>query len=57
MGVTSAPSEIVEHWLEHRNTVPPWNTILERNMVVDTVEVSAAWDAIGKRLRRRRRQR
>jgi alkyldihydroxyacetonephosphate synthase len=28
--------------------VPPWDSILERNMVADTVEVSAAWDAIGK---------
>jgi alkyldihydroxyacetonephosphate synthase len=48
MGATSAPSEVVEHWLEHRNNVPPWDSILERNMVADTVEVSAAWDAIGK---------
>jgi len=48
MGASAAPAEVVEHWLEHRNNVPPWDSILERNMVADTVEVSAAWDAIGK---------
>jgi alkyldihydroxyacetonephosphate synthase len=48
MGAAPAPVEVVEHWLQHRNNVPPWDSILERNMVADTVEVSAAWDAIGK---------
>jgi alkyldihydroxyacetonephosphate synthase len=48
MGATPAPADVVEHWLEHRNNVPPWDSILERNMVADTVEVSAGWDAIGK---------
>lgn len=46
-GLTLAPSDIVDHWLEHRNTVPNWSTFLERNVIVDTVEVSASWDAIG----------
>jgi alkyldihydroxyacetonephosphate synthase len=48
MGIASAPADIVEHWLDHRNNVPPWDAILERNMVADTVEVSAAWTDIGK---------
>ncbi|HXQ47632.1 MAG TPA: FAD-binding oxidoreductase [Caulobacteraceae bacterium] len=48
MGTAPAPADVVEHWLEHRNNVPPWDSILERNMVADTVEVSAGWDAIGK---------
>jgi len=47
-GLTPAPADIAHHWLEHRNTVPNWNVFLERNVIVDTVEVSAAWDAIGK---------
>jgi len=44
--VPPAPTDIVEHWLDHRNTVPPWDSILDRNMVADTVEVSADWDRI-----------
>jgi len=46
-GVATAPDDIVEHWLEHRNHVPGWDQILGRNIVADTVEVSAAWDKIG----------
>jgi alkyldihydroxyacetonephosphate synthase len=45
--LAAAPTEIVEHWLEHRNTVPRWESFLERNIVIDTVEVSAGWSAIG----------
>ncbi|MGH7024734.1 MAG: FAD-binding oxidoreductase [Caulobacteraceae bacterium] len=41
------PGDIAHHWLEHRNTVPKWSVFLERKVIVDTVEVSAAWDAIG----------
>jgi alkyldihydroxyacetonephosphate synthase len=47
MGLITAPTEIVEHWLGHRNTVPHWDQILSRNIVADTVEVSAPWDRIG----------
>jgi alkyldihydroxyacetonephosphate synthase len=46
-GAAAASSEIVETWLAHRNQVPPWDRILSRNIVADTVEVSAAWDRIG----------
>jgi alkyldihydroxyacetonephosphate synthase len=46
-GLAQAPGEIVDHWLEHRNTVPTWASFLARNIVIDTVEVSAPWDAIG----------
>ncbi len=46
-GLKRAPASIVEHWLAHRNTVTPWDRILSRGIVADTVEVSAAWDAIG----------
>ena len=46
--IASAPADIAEHWLEHRNHVPSWDQFLARGIVLDTVEVSAGWDAIGK---------
>jgi alkyldihydroxyacetonephosphate synthase len=46
MAITAAPSDIVEHWLGHRNNVPGWDAILSRNIVADTVEVSADWTKI-----------
>jgi alkyldihydroxyacetonephosphate synthase len=46
MGVASAPADIVEHWLDHRNTVPSWDVFLQRGIVLDTVEVSADWSRI-----------
>jgi alkyldihydroxyacetonephosphate synthase len=47
MGLTPAPADIVEHWLEHRNKVPSWDAFLGRGIVLDTIEVSADWDRIG----------
>lgn len=46
MGLAPLPAAIVEHWLGHRNTVPSWDTLLDRNIAADTVEVSADWDKI-----------
>jgi len=46
-GLNTAPGDIVEKWLGHRNTVPHWNDFLRRGIVLDTVEVSADWDKIG----------
>ncbi len=46
MGIAAAPADITAHWLEHRNHVAPWDAILSRGIVADTVEVSAGWDAI-----------
>lgn len=48
LGLASAPASIVEHWMEHRNTVPSWDALLSRNLIADTVEVSADWDQIGR---------
>jgi alkyldihydroxyacetonephosphate synthase len=45
-GIAAAPSDIVDHWLSHRNTVPSWDQFLSRGIVLDTVEVSADWTAI-----------
>jgi alkyldihydroxyacetonephosphate synthase len=36
----------VEHWLGHRNTVPSWDFFLQNGLVVDTIEVAAAWDRV-----------
>ena len=46
-GIATAPGEIVERWFAHRNTVPSWDALLARGLVVDTVEVSAEWTRIG----------
>ena len=46
-GLKRAPESFVEHWLGHRNRVTPWDRILSRGIIADTVEVSAAWNAIG----------
>ena len=45
-GIVSAPAAIVENWMQHRNTVPSWDMLLSRNLIADTVEVSADWDQI-----------
>jgi hypothetical protein len=36
-GIATAPGEIVERWFEHRNSVPSWDALLARGLVVDTV--------------------
>ena len=46
MGLTQLPDAIVTHWLGHRNHVAGWDEILSRNIVADTVEISASWDKI-----------
>jgi len=46
-GLVAGPESVVEHWLGHRNTVPTWDMFLQRNIVLDTVEVSADWTKIG----------
>ena len=36
----------VEHWLGHRNEVPSWDLFLDREMMVDTIEIAATWDRV-----------
>ncbi len=43
-GGTDADAAAVEHWLAHRNQVPSWRALLERGLVVDTIEVGCTWD-------------
>ena len=46
-GIAPAPTDIVSNWLDHRNHVPSWDQLTSRNIVADTVEISATWDKIG----------
>ncbi len=45
-GLEPAPDEVGPHWMEHRNHVPSWSQLFERNLVADTIEVSAPWSRI-----------
>jgi alkyldihydroxyacetonephosphate synthase len=42
-GLGAAPGE---HWLGHRNTVPSWDFFLDKEIVVDTIEIAATWDKL-----------
>lgn len=33
----------VDHWFEHRNTVPSWTELFEQGLVADTIEVATGW--------------
>lgn len=44
-GEVSDP-KAVEHWLDERNKVPSFESLLERGLVVDTIEVATTWDHI-----------
>jgi alkyldihydroxyacetonephosphate synthase len=38
--------EPVRSWLEHRNRVPSFESLLEQGLVADTIEVAIAWDKL-----------
>jgi alkyldihydroxyacetonephosphate synthase len=42
-----ADAAAVDHWLEHRNSVPTFRELIDAGLVVDTIEVGATWDRIG----------
>ncbi len=46
LGAVPCGAAPVEHWLQGRNTVPSWELFLEREMVVDTIEVATDWDRV-----------
>ena len=46
-GESSDPAAL-SHWLEHRNRVPSFQELLERGLVVDTIEVATTWDRVGR---------
>ena len=41
-----APSKILVEWLEERNNVHPWETWLEQDIILDTIEMASPWDKI-----------
>ncbi|HQU00033.1 MAG TPA: FAD-binding oxidoreductase [Acidimicrobiales bacterium] len=43
---TALAPALVEHWLEHRNDVGALAPLWEQGMVVDTIEVAAAWTVL-----------
>ena len=45
-GGVEAPSEAVDRWFEHRNTVPTWDELLRQGLVSDTIEVAAPWSIL-----------
>ena len=46
-GATPADPGAVAQWMDHRNHVPTWRSLFERNIVADTIEISAPWSRIG----------
>ncbi len=41
-----ADAAAVDQWLAHRNRVPTFRELLERGLVVDTIEVAATWNRV-----------
>ncbi|MBI5505453.1 MAG: FAD-binding oxidoreductase [Deltaproteobacteria bacterium] len=39
--------EPLRSWLDHRNNVPTFESLLEQGLVADTIEVAISWDRIG----------
>jgi alkyldihydroxyacetonephosphate synthase len=37
---------VVDHWLEHRNNLPPLESLVRGGIVADTVEIAASWAAL-----------
>jgi len=45
-GLDPAPAEVVRKWLHDRNHVPTWDSFLKNGIILDTIEISSAWDKI-----------
>jgi alkyldihydroxyacetonephosphate synthase len=37
---------LVERWLEHRNVLPPLESLVRAGIMADTIEIAAAWSAL-----------
>ena len=46
-GLAPCDGKVAQDWLGHRNNTPAWTELFERGLVVDTIEISAPWTAIG----------
>jgi alkyldihydroxyacetonephosphate synthase len=47
-GAEVASAEATEHWLRERNHVPTFRSFLENGVILDTIEIAATWDRIGR---------
>jgi alkyldihydroxyacetonephosphate synthase len=45
-GATSLDDALVERWMEHRNDVSALESLVKRQIVVDTIEIAANWSAL-----------
>ncbi len=46
LGIGRAPSEPILKWLQDRNHVPGFESFLQNNIILDTIEIAATWDRI-----------
>ncbi len=46
-GMAPADPQVVADWMDQRNHVPEWRDLIERGLIVDTVEISGTWSRIG----------
>ena len=46
LGCDKAPLETVTKWLHDRNHVPGFESFLQNNIILDTIEIAATWDRI-----------
>jgi alkyldihydroxyacetonephosphate synthase len=45
-GARAVGDDPVRSWIEHRNSVPSFDSLLEQGLVVDTIEVAIGWDRL-----------
>ncbi len=45
-GLEPAPDAAAHHWMESRNHVPTWEDLFDKNLIADTIEISATWTQI-----------
>lgn len=45
-GAGALDEGIAEHWLDHRNNLPPLESLARGGIVADTIEISARWSAL-----------
>jgi alkyldihydroxyacetonephosphate synthase len=45
-GADEVGDAAVERWLEHRNALPPLESLVRGGIVADTIEIAAAWSAL-----------
>jgi alkyldihydroxyacetonephosphate synthase len=46
LGAERLDRDLVDRWLDHRNTLPPLESLLRGGIVADTIEIAASWPAL-----------